>query len=243
MGGKRLPEFIECGYCGVKFHPINSNSKYCGTTCQIKAITKSFCEVESKKCSKCGETKSSKRFHSSKKSKDGIQSWCRDCSRNKIRKKEYYYYRCEICGKNVRRIKKPTSVEKTRTRRCHGCSMKLIVAANDGHSINYTGTEYFAGRMIATWRASAKRRGHVWCLAKEELDKKFREQQGVCALSGIEMIHNTGSPYRPSIDRIDSNNGYVVGNFQFVCSVLNIMKNKLPEDEFVRLCRKVGSYR
>lgn len=50
------------------------------------------------------------------------------------------------------------------------------------------------------------------------------------------MGGESNSPFRPSLDRIDSRLGYVTGNVQFVCSVVNVMKNKLEEPEFIRMC-------
>jgi hypothetical protein len=42
-----------------------------------------------------------------------------------------------------------------------------------------------------------------------------------------------------SIDRIDSSAGYVRGNVQFVCDVVNRMKQDLPQNEFFVWCRRV----
>ena len=37
--------------------------------------------------------------------------------------------------------------------------------------------------------------------------------------------------YSASIDRMNSNVGYVIGNIQLVCSIINIMKNNLSDSE------------
>ena len=44
-----------------------------------------------------------------------------------------------------------------------------------------------------------------------------------------------------SIDRIDSAVGYVRGNVQFVCDVVNRMKQDLPQSEMFIWCRRVLS--
>lgn len=36
--------------------------------------------------------------------------------------------------------------------------------------------------------------------------------------------------------------GYTTGNIQFVCSVVNVMKNKLPEPLFFELCQHITEY-
>ena len=45
-----------------------------------------------------------------------------------------------------------------------------------------------------------------------------------------------------SIDRIDSNLGYVKGNIQLVCYVVNIMKNNFSMNEFIAFCEKILNY-
>lgn len=73
-----------------------------------------------------------------------------------------------------------------------------------------------------------------------DLDLKFLlslydNQQGKCALSGINL--ETATFYNPrgiSIDRIDSDVGYIKGNIQLVCWVVNQMKNNLSNEELIQ---------
>ena len=94
--------------------------------------------------------------------------------------------------------------------------------------------------MISGWRSSAKRRGHVWNLTKAQLDTQFNSQAGICALSGKSMVSDKRSPFRYSLDRIDSSRGYCCDNIQFVCSAVNVMKNKLDEVVFVDFCHAIS---
>lgn len=199
--------------------------------------------LSKKRCSKCGITKQVREFHRSGKAHSGLQSWCKQCNKERIRKAKYVYYTCDYCGKNFQRIARSPRDEVTRSRRCPKCSREQQLMNNNGHAWNYTGSKYFAGRLLATWKSSAKRRDHEWQLTKDQLDEKFNSQKGVCALSGLQMQPGRSSPYRPSIDRIDSSKGYVKGNFQFVCSRVNIMKNTIPEAEFIRLCSLIATNR
>ena len=43
-----------------------------------------------------------------------------------------------------------------------------------------------------------------------------------------------------SIDRIDSEIGYVAGNIQLVCRCVNVAKHDLTMNEFVMLCSAVA---
>jgi hypothetical protein len=70
----------------------------------------------------------------------------------------------------------------------------------------------------------------------------YHAQDGKCALSGEQMTHITGKgrvPTNISIDRIDSSKGYVPGNVQLVCAIINCMKNEHPQEEFIKFCQKV----
>lgn len=133
--------------------------------------------------------------------------------------------------------------ENQKQNRCPKCVIHKIMADNGGVAINYTGTLNFAGATYSAWKASAKRRGYDWKITKKMVEEKFKRQKGRCALSGIKMEPHTKSPYRPSIDRINSSKNYEKGNFQFVCSMVNIMKNRFDEKTFVKMCKAIAKYR
>jgi hypothetical protein len=71
----------------------------------------------------------------------------------------------------------------------------------------------------------------------------YENQKGLCNISGTEMTYNHGSnSTNISIDRIDSNLGYIKGNVQLVCYVVNIMKNNFQINEFIMFCEKIVNY-
>lgn len=65
----------------------------------------------------------------------------------------------------------------------------------------------------------------------------FLSQNRKCALSGIEIGFN--KPVTASLDRIDSNLGYVKNNVQWVHKDLNRMKNIYNQSYFIDMCRRV----
>lgn len=79
------------------------------------------------------------------------------------------------------------------------------------------------------------------------IDKKyawdlFIEQNKKCALSGIELKFPEKSSdifWTASLDRIDSSLGYIKGNVQWVHKDVNLMKNKLSQDYFIEVCKKI----
>jgi hypothetical protein len=108
---------------------------------------------------------------------------------------------------------------------------------------------YFAKLTLGA-RGGATARGIAFFLDKDDVLGMFLDQRGVCSLTGLEMDWKTpgskgrnGRNYKaPSIDRIDSSGNYVLGNVQLVMRIANIMKNDLPQDMFVGLCRKIADH-
>lgn len=84
----------------------------------------------------------------------------------------------------------------------------------------------------------AKMKGHEVSVSIEDLAKLFEAQEEKCALTGIPLVLWTKKG-NASIDRIDSSKGYVKGNVQWVDKRVNLMKNAIPEAEFVELCRLI----
>ena len=100
--------------------------------------------------------------------------------------------------------------------------------------------------------AGARQRGFTVDLTIHEAWELFKEQRGLCALTGITltMFSYTDAPTTParggttgrrtngtaSLDRIDSSRGYVKGNVQWVHKVVNTMKLDHDQKEFIKWC-------
>lgn len=72
-------------------------------------------------------------------------------------------------------------------------------------------------------------------LTPEYIQKVFDDCKGKCTLTGLEFSMELGTkkkrnPYRPSVDRISSNKGYVKGNIQIVLAIVNTMKMDYTDD-------------
>lgn len=69
----------------------------------------------------------------------------------------------------------------------------------------------------------------------------IEQQDYKCALTGIKLTHIFRSLTSASLDRIDSNIGYLKGNVQFVCKGINLMKSYHTQEEaieFINLIKK-----
>ena len=81
-------------------------------------------------------------------------------------------------------------------------------------------------------------------LSREFLDKLLGE---CCALSGVPFIFERGgnttfmNPYAPTLDRIDSNVGYMQSNVHWVLAAVNFAKNQMSLDDFKSVWKDITS--
>jgi len=79
-------------------------------------------------------------------------------------------------------------------------------------------------------------------ISLDALELLWATQNGCCALTGWPMtmeLANGVVPTNCSLDRVDSNAGYEVGNVQLVCRAANVAKSNLNSNEFYKLCLAV----
>lgn len=82
---------------------------------------------------------------------------------------------------------------------------------------------------------SANARNIEFNLTKEYLDELYKKQLGLCAITGDKLPDINES----SLDRIDSNKGYIEGNVQWVTVQANKCKHILSMKELYEFCKKV----
>lgn len=83
-------------------------------------------------------------------------------------------------------------------------------------------------------------------ISSDALEILWNLQSGKCALTGWDMTMELGQGVvstNCSIDRINSNYGYIVGNIQLVCRAANIAKHDLSSNDFLLLCNSVVKVR
>lgn len=71
----------------------------------------------------------------------------------------------------------------------------------------------------------------------------FLKQDRKCSLTGIELIFSgrgRDMKQTASLDRIDSNKGYEVGNVQWVHRDINNMKQAFSQSHFIEMCNLVS---
>jgi hypothetical protein len=76
-------------------------------------------------------------------------------------------------------------------------------------------------------RSRDKKKGRAHTISDEWLAQVLDEQQYLCAVTRLPFVEPTGkvriNPYSPSLDRLDCNKGYEVGNVRIVLFAVNMM--------------------
>jgi hypothetical protein len=138
--------------------------------------------------------------------------------------------RCSCCG-----------IEQAYTRKDHAkqselcdwqCKQCIAIAKGFSENMPVGNGRRFYNR----FRKSANRRNIQWDIDYEEFMQAFT---GKCALSGwdISMAYANSTA---SLDRIDSSKGYSAENIQWVHVIVNMCKNKYPQEQFIAMCKAIS---
>lgn len=94
-----------------------------------------------------------------------------------------------------------------------------------------------------TWNSlinGAKRRRLEVSITKNDVWDLYITQNMKCALSGRELLlHKKSDTITASVDRIDSNKGYIIDNIQIVHKEINKSKQDMTDLNFYILCKDV----
>jgi hypothetical protein len=102
----------------------------------------------------------------------------------------------------------------------------------------------FLRAMLSAAGARAHMRDMPYDLTWEWLWERYQQQEGKCLLTGIPFAmaeeakyKKNRSPYSPSLDRIDSSQGYTQTNTRLVCHAVNIAMNCFGYEVFMQVVR------
>jgi hypothetical protein len=116
---------------------------------------------------------------------------------------------------------------------------KMAAYTRDKYRRTQTDPKLFVSWMLRMIRQRARKYGHDFSLTNEDLTKLFIKSNGKCALSGLPLTVERKNPLIASVDRINSDKGYVKGNVQLVASCVNLAKHKLSQRDFIKMCKAV----
>jgi hypothetical protein len=97
--------------------------------------------------------------------------------------------------------------------------------------------------ILESAKGRSKKSGLPFDLDKDFLIELLKNQNGKCAVTGIEFITELmpgckRRPFYASLDRIDCNKGYIKTNVRFVCTIVNIAINEFGDLSFDKMCRE-----
>jgi len=148
---------------------------------------------------------------------------------------------CTNCG-NLWFDVNPQSLLRGSTTSC-GCSKDRYIKTTGKLNSQYTGYEELNGKYWGIIKKRAEKRGYTIGITIEYAWNLYVKQNHKCALSGLPIkfaiSNKKSSETTASLDRINSNIGYVEGNVQWVHKHVNIMKNIFDQNYFISLCELI----
>lgn len=147
--------------------------------------------------------------------------------------------RCDCGFEAMRDVDHIRSGRSRSCRRCAPVAPPPVQPAGPSSPL-WKGSGMLSGQQMASIRRSARVRGLVCEVSAADLWSLFLAQEGRCRYTGLDLVLKArGAQTTASVDRIDPAVGYVVGNVQWVHTVVNYMKQDLTHDEFLEWCRRV----
>lgn len=93
-------------------------------------------------------------------------------------------------------------------------------------------------RRIGRWKWGATKRGIEWKLTHNYINSLPK----ICFYTGLKLTNKRNRPNTLSLDRKDSQRGYVKNNVVFCCATINYMKSDLGIKEFLGWCKKITKF-
>lgn len=151
--------------------------------------------------------------------------------------RRYFVTHCD-CGKVE--LKRKDWVISGRTTSCKSCASKRT-AQKYPPPINRKGCEGLSGTHFLSIKNGAERRNISFELTPEFLWKLYKDQKGLCALTGVPIVLENRikkqnvdwSVVTASLDRIDNSLGYIEGNVWWVHKIVNRLKNNYSLEELL----------
>lgn len=154
--------------------------------------------------------------------------------KRELRGKNYQWLvKCHGCGGEYVRS---SSFKKT-TQSC-GCQLKR----RNNQSPNWRGFGEISSSTISHYKVNAKKRNIDFLITPEYMWKLFLLQDRKCALTGLKISFGRYSRdgQTASLDRIDSNKPYQIGNVQWLHKHVNMMKSNHDQKYFIKLCKLIA---
>lgn len=90
----------------------------------------------------------------------------------------------------------------------------------------------FVSKMLGAAKGRAKKHNLEFNIDKLYLNNLLESSRGKCSATNLNMSTMYNCPFKASLDRIDSNKGYVKGNVRIVTTIFNYMKQDYTDEQF-----------
>ncbi len=174
---------------------------------------------QTKKCFGCNEVKPLNAFGIDNHKKSGRKSRCLSCCAEKLR------------------LWRQANPEKAKERdRSWASKNKDKIRAKNKKRYNEISIDKRIKLLLKTARLTNKE----YNLTEEHLMGLWQKQNGLCSYTKLPLVATANQFNTVSLDRIDSNKGYLIGNVHLVCIAINRMKLNYSEELFLLLCHNVA---
>lgn len=145
---------------------------------------------------------------------------------------------CPSCGENQSYLRKNyAELSLKEGKECKACSNKK--PENNQHL--GLCKEVLRVSFFNKYRTNASLRNIGWNISEEYAADLLIKQDFKCALSGWDIDALDAKSNTASLDRIDSSEGYVEGNVQWVHKMVNMCKQQYSQEDFINMCEAVAN--
>ena len=211
--------------------------------------------AQAKICQHCNQNKEISKFSKNIRRKDGIHNWCKNCckisykiyyekNKNKIKQRKKRYNKT-----NETKIQQQKKQYRKENKKQISDYNKMHYASNQETMLNRS-VEY-KKKNISKWmltqskqRAKSKNIAHT--ITSEHIENKLEECKNnngeyICPVLGIKMQSHVGKGYKRgqdnslSLDRINSNKGYIPSNIAIISFRANVLKSNGTAEEHLKI--------
>jgi len=143
---------------------------------------------------------------------------------------------CPQCNEQQTYLRKNYAEESFKLGKlCKSCSNKITDNCHRGFY------EEIRTSWLTKCKIGAEFRNLKWELSEEYIWQLYLSQDKKCSLTDKSIGWSKEGPiHTASIDRIDSSEGYIIGNVQLVHKDINFMKQQYSQEYFIEMCKLVA---
>lgn len=198
-----------------------------------------------KYCPKCKKYKpmTDEFFHKNKNLSTGYDSYCKECK--KLLRSEYTRYKEIDSNGNLYCLSCKTYKPLSEFSKTPGHNPKrgeYHINCNDCMQLKSNPLKSHISKIIyeCNYTKSKYKREYEVLINIEDILNLYEEQNHRCALTGLELTYSKDDTHTNlSIDRINPGKDYSIDNIRLVCKTVNIMRNSLSDEEFIKWCNLV----